>query len=251
MQNTERFSNRVDDYVRYRPSYPPEIVDLLVREMDLTPQSRVADIGYGTGLLTELFLRFGCEVFAVEPNAPMRAAGERRLQQFPRFHSSGGVAEQTDLPPASVDLVVAGQAFHWFDVTGSHAEFHRILRPHGGVALIWNTRRDDATAFLRGYEASLQKYARGYAEVDHRRVGRAAMDEFFGLHRWKRAVFPNEQLFDWEGLIGRVRSSSYAPHDGTDEWQFLEAELRDLFHREAQGDKVAFLYETEVYYGKL
>src|ERR1035438_3538154 len=132
---TQRFSSRVEDYICYRPSYPADAIAFLERECGLTSQSRVADIGSGTGLLSEPFLRFGCEVDGVEPNAEMRAAGQRLLAGWPRFHSIAGRAEATTLPNGSADLVSAGQAFHWFDSDAARTEFRRILKPGGGGAL--------------------------------------------------------------------------------------------------------------------
>src|SRR6266446_9260655 len=109
---TERFSNRVENYIRYRPGYPKEIIELLKAECGLFPQSVVADAGSGTGLLAKLFLENGNLVFGIEPNREMRAAGERLLQAYPRFTSIAGTAEATTLPGQSVDFVTAGQAFH-------------------------------------------------------------------------------------------------------------------------------------------
>src|ERR1019366_8204811 len=123
---TGRFSSRVDDYVRYRPSYPSGIVTLLQLHCGLTPVSVVADIGSGTGLLAELFLKFGCVVFCVEPNIQMRIAGEHMLRGFGNFHSVDGRAENTGLGDASVDLAVSGQAFHWFDPVRTRDELRRI-----------------------------------------------------------------------------------------------------------------------------
>src|ERR1035441_10658815 len=135
---TERFSSRVEDYTRYRPSYPAEAIAFLERQCGLTSQSRVADIGSGTGLLSELFLRFGCEVDGVEPNAEMRAAGERLLAAWPRFHSVNGRAEATTLPDRGARLVSAGQAFHWFSPYAARTEVLPVLKKIGWVALVWN-----------------------------------------------------------------------------------------------------------------
>ena len=146
--STRRFSSRVDNYVKYRPSYPPEVVELLAAECGLTPGALVADIGAGTGLLAELFLQNGYRVLGVEPNREMRQAGERLLGDYPHFTSIDGTAEVTTLADKSVDIITAGQAFHWFDREKARAEFARILRPGGWVALVWNERRVDATPFL-------------------------------------------------------------------------------------------------------
>ena len=112
---TKRFSNRVENYLKYRPRYPAAIIPLLESECGLTPETLVADVGSGTGFLTELFLKHGNRVLGVEPNAEMRSAGERLLAKYPTFCSVNAMAEATTLADSSIDLIIAGQAFHWFD----------------------------------------------------------------------------------------------------------------------------------------
>ncbi|HLK18309.1 MAG TPA: class I SAM-dependent methyltransferase [Bryobacteraceae bacterium] len=247
---TGRFSSRVDDYSRYRPSYPPEIVPLLEHECGLTAESTIADIGAGTGLLAKLFLEFGCRVIGVEPNKEMREAGEQFLARHPKFTSINGRAEQSGLADASVNLVTAGQAFHWFDAAAARREFARILRDPKWVALIWN-EREVTGGFLTGYEQLLRRYAPDYHRVDHRQIGGAQMDDFFGEGNWKLATFPNVQEFDLEGVRGRLRSSSYAPHPGDAAFEPMMSELDGLFHKHQRSGSVAFLYKTNVYYAAL
>jgi len=242
-----RFSSRVDDYIRYRPSYPPAVIELLAREFGLSPASTVADIGSGTGFFAKLLLYFGCTVIGIEPNPEMRAAGEQFLVAFDRFRSLDGRAEATGLDPASVDAVVAGQAFHWFEPAVARIEFQRILRPPGCVALIWNERLVPAEGFLRDYEDLLLRHAPDYSKVDHRQIDADRLDSFFGAGRWKLATFGNRQDFDWTGLRGRVLSSSYIPKDD----EVLMEELEDLFDRYQKDGRISFLYETKVYYGEI
>ena len=246
---TGRFSSRVADYIRYRPSYPEEVAALLERECGLRAGSQVADIGSGTGLLAKLWLGRGCEVVGVEPNAEMRAAGDRLLAYEPRFRSVEGTAEATGLPDASVDFVTAGQAFHWFDVPAARMEFQRILRPAGWVVLVWNERLV-AGRFLEGYEALLEKYAPEYSQVDHRRMNAKVMDAFYGSGQWLAASFTNVQLFDLEGVMGRNDSSSYAPARGSDGHRRMAKELERLFAECQVDGTVAFHYETKVYWGR-
>ncbi|HLH00039.1 MAG TPA: class I SAM-dependent methyltransferase [Bryobacteraceae bacterium] len=247
---TGRFSSRVEDYILYRPSYPPEIVPLLAGECGLTAESTVADIGCGTGLLAKLFLDFGCAVSGVEPNTEMREAGDRLLARYPRFISVDGRAEQTGLATASVDLVTAGQAFHWFDPQAAHGEFRRILRAPGWVALVWNERLVTGD-FLAGYENLMRRYAPEYSKVDHRRIGAGRISDFFEHRKWKLATFPNVQHFDWTGLRGRLDSSSYAPPRGDPSYEPLIAELRRLFDTHQNNGRVDFRYGTNLYYGRL
>ena len=237
----------MDDYVRYRPSYPDGVLEALRRYCGLSATSANADIGSGTGLLAELFLKLGCEVFGVEPNTGMRVAGERVLGSFDRFHSVDGRAENTTLPGASVDFVTAGQAFHWFDAAAARAEFDRILKPRGWVALVWNERLVSDSPFLVRYEALLQQYATDYSRVDHRQIDDGAVQRFFGHDRWCVATFENRQHFDLAGLQGRMRSSSYVPVAN----EALNHEVCELFRECQQDGRVAFLYKTKLYYGRL
>jgi len=242
---TQRFSSRVEDYIRYRPSYPAEVIALLERECGLTAKARVADIGCGTGLLAERFLRLGCEVDGVEPNAEMRAAGQRLLADWPRFHSVAGRAEATTLADCSADLVSAAQAFHWFDPDAARSEFLRILKPRGWVALVWNERLC-LPGFNAGYEDLVTRYG-----PERPPVATGELDHFFGVHGWRLARFPNQQHFDREGLRGRFLSSSYAPLPGAAKHEALLRELDRLFDEFQGADRVTLLYTTEVYIGRL
>jgi SAM-dependent methyltransferase len=246
---TRRFSSRVEDYVRYRPSYPEALIPFLEQQCGLTAETRIADIGSGTGLLAALFLRFGCEVLGVEPNADMRLAGERLLAAQARFHSGAGRAEATGLPAESVDMIAAGQAFHWFDRPAARLEFARILKPGGWVVLVWNERLVN-DYFRDHYERLLIRYSPDYTQVDHRQMDAAVMDDFFGAGNWVPASFSNEQVFDLEGLLGRLHSSSYAPAAGTPEYDLLNEAVGKLFAECQRHGRISFAYETKVYVGR-
>jgi SAM-dependent methyltransferase len=250
LSSTERFSSRVENYIKYRPSYPPALLELLRVKCALAQTSSVADVGAGTGILTELLLETGAEVFAVEPNQEMRGAAERLLHDYGRFRSVRGTAEDTTLPTASVDLVTASQAFHWFDVHKARREVARILRPTGWVALIWNERPLEALPFLDEYEALLRQHAAEYDQVSNRRVDETKIRAFFGRSP-EVALFPNRQTFDFAGLEGRLMSSSYAPEPGHPQYEPMIAGLRDLFERHHRAGKVVFPYRTLVYFGQL
>ena len=248
---TTRFSDRVADYIRYRPGYPDEIVATLERETGVAPGAVVADVGSGTGISSELFLRHGYEVYAVEPNREMREAAEEVLGPQPGFHSVDGRAEATTLPDSWVDLVTAGQAFHWFDCNGARRELTRVLRSADCyVALFFNSRQSDTTPFLAGYEALLHEHAADYARVNHRNVGNDELRGFFGGHYEKR-VFPNDQSFDFESLKGRLLSSSYAPAPGDPRHEPMITALRELFEKHEEKGRVTFLYDTELYFGRI
>ncbi len=246
---TKRFSSRVNNYVRYRPGYPAEIIDLLRDDCALTKDSVIADIGSGTGKLSELFLKAGCKVFGIEPNKEMREAGER--MQAPRFTSIDGSAEATTLPAQSMNFVTAGQAFHWFDHKKCRPEFARILKPNGWVVIIWNDRKSDMTPFLIDYENLLLEFGTDYKEVNHRRTDKPEIIEAFFGNKPAFKNFYNVQEFDFEGLKGRVLSSSYAPEAGHPKYDGMLAALKKIFEVHQREGRVFFEYETHVYYGHL
>lgn len=246
---TQRFTDRVADYVRYRPGYPAEVVTTLRDACGLNAGAVVADIGSGTGISTELLLRAGCRVYAVEPNAAMRAAAEAALAaKYPAFSSVAGTAEATTLSPASVDWVVAAQAFHWFDVVACRVEWRRILRPPARVALLWNNRRED-TPFLAAYEALLHRYAVDYERVKHQNVEADGRLQALFAPGWTVRTFSNVQRLDFDGLAGRLRSSSYMPTPAQPRFGELLQALRALFDAHAHAGVVDFAYETRLYVG--
>lgn len=249
---TERFGNRVTDYVRSRPGYPPEVIELLRQRCGLSPTSIVADVGAGTGIFTRLLLEAGAGVvYAVEPNGPMHEALIAALGQDVRLRTHAGTAEHTGLSRASVDLIVAAQAFHWFDREKTRVEFARILRPRGWVALVWNTRREDTARFLRAYEELLRRWSPDYLQVNHRRVGLETITPFFAPDPVERHTFSTHQEFDFEGVRGRLLSSSYAPGPEHPHHQPMLAALREIFDANQAEGRVRFEYETEVYLGRL
>jgi SAM-dependent methyltransferase len=250
--STRRFTGRVEDYARYRPGYPPELIDLLRRECGLTEDTVVADVGSGTGNLARLFLDNGNRVIAVEPNDEMRRAGERLLSGHGRLQSVGGTAEATTLPQGSVDLLTAGQAFHWFDPTPARREFVRVLRPGGRVVLVWNDRRKHGEPFHEAYEKLLQTYATDYAEVEHGRKGSPEnIRGFFAPKPVHTATFENRQVLDYDGLLGRLRSSSYVPAEGQPGYHEMLEELVRIFRDHENGGHVVLEYVTQAYYGSL
>jgi SAM-dependent methyltransferase len=247
---TSRFSDRVENYIRYRPGYPPQVLEALKKEWGWTPAHSVADIASGTGIWTKLLLENGNAVYGVEPNADMRQAGERLLAGFPRFTSIDGKAEATTLPDASVDFVTAAQAAHWFDRKRSRREFSRILKPGGWLVLVWNEREVDTTPFLRNYEQLLLTYGTDYEEVRHERTT-DAVNEFFDPAPYVRRVYAMRQEFDFAGLEGRLLSSSYAPGQGHLKHEPMLRELRRIFEEHAHDGSVAFDYKTRAYFGRL
>ena len=248
---TKRFSSRVDDYVRYRPRYPEAAIGILRDRCALGPGSVIADVGSGTGILSEELLRLGCRVFGVEPNREMREAGERLLAAHPGFASVDGRAEATTLPDACADLVAAGQAFHWFDRPRTRAEFVRVLRPGGWVALLWNKRRKSGSPLAEGNEKLLLEHAADYASVDHENVTDEIIAEFFRPGFVEPHSFENHRTLDWETLAGYVRSASYVPAPGHPQFEPMFAGLGAVFDRCAVAGRAVLEVDTLVYLGKL
>ena len=245
-----RFSNRVDNYAKYRPSYPSGLVDILKSDCGLTETSLIADFGSGTGILSKLFLKNGNPVIGIEPNAAMRLTAERLLANFPTFVSVDATAEASTLEAASVDFSTAAQAFHWFDRKKARKEFARILKPDGWAVLIWNERRLDSTAFLRDYESLLLRYGTDYEKVRHENVT-DEIAQFFGPQPFLFKQLENSQRFDFESLKGRARSASYTPEPGSPDFEPMFAKLEEIFNAYQSDGFVSLEYETKVYYGQL
>jgi SAM-dependent methyltransferase len=244
--STTRFSSRVANYVKYRPGYPEAVYAFLADRCALTADSQIADIGSGTGISSELFLRHGARVIGVEPNREMREAGDALLAAYAHFSSSNGTAEATGLAAASIDLIIAGQAYHWFDPQPAAREFRRVLKPSGWVALLWNDRQTDSTPFLRDYEALLQTFSTDYAAIDHKN----SKPERLGI-AFARAQFDNAQHLDYDGIAGRLLSSSYAPEHGHPNHVPMMAELRRIFDQHQHAGQVDLRYTTDVFVGRV
>lgn len=245
--NTQRFSNRVEDYVRYRPDYPAALFDYLYTKERFSAESAIADIGSGTGIFSRGLLARGSKVYGIEPNAPMRLAAEEALAAEPNFTSVNGTAEATGLKDGAVDHVVCAQSFHWFDRKTCRREFDRILRPDGRIVLIWNSlKSEDRT--VSAYEETLSRYIPEEKRIDHKKLTDADFADFFQGLSWRHLQFAHEQRLDREGLSGRLRSSSYAPLPGEPAYLPLMAELNRLFNRDHGPDgRIVFPYETNVY----
>ncbi len=249
MNSVERFSSRVENYVKYRPSYPIAIVDFMTAELNLRPTDTIADIGAGTGKLTELFLDNGNPVYAVEPNEAMLEAAQTLLGDRSHFYPIAAAAEATTLPSQSADFITAAQAFHWFDHDRAKIEFQRILKPGGSVLLIWNMWRQD-TPFLQAYQDIIDRYGVDYGKVKRQRVTEEdkgqTLRRFLGDYRTR--VFANVQQFDFDGVKGRLLSSSYSPLSDHPNHEPMLAALREAFAIYAANGRIPFTYDCYVNY---
>jgi SAM-dependent methyltransferase len=245
-----RFSNRADDYANYRPNYPAAVIDILRADCGLKESATIADIGSGTGILSELFLKNRNPVIGIEPNVAMRQAAERLRARFAKFVSIDATAEATTLEPASVDFITAGQAFHWFERGKARREFARILKPGGWVVLLWNERRLDSTPFLRDYEKLLLHYGTDYEKVRHENIARE-IAQFFAPETFRLKSLENVQHFDFGSLRGRTRSASYTPEPGDPNFEPMFAKLEEIFNANKREGMISFEYDTRIYYSHL
>jgi SAM-dependent methyltransferase len=249
---TKRFSSRVADYVLYRPDYPAGILTVLAEEIGFSREWVVADVGSGTGKLTKLFLEYGNQVYGVEPNDEMRLAGEDFLGGLENFRSVKGTAEATTLADSSVDLITAGQAFHWFDAPNARLEFQRILKPGGKVVFIWNHWTADLSPMMAEYHALLERYGMDVNRVRHSNSeAGTVLETFFAPASPMVQTLDNKQIFDFPGFKGRLFSSSYSPLPGHPNHEPMVNVLREIFGSYEQDGAVEFLYKTHVYYGSL
>lgn len=259
-------SQRVENYVKHRPRYPAEILQLLKAECLLGEGHVIADVGSGTGILAELFLQDGHRVYGIEPDPDMRAGAEYVLRQYAGFRSIAATAEETTLPDQSVDFVTAGQAFHWFDLEAARREFGRILAPGGWVVIVWNLQRAEGTPFLEAMqrfweEERFWKYdspeaARRMKRIQAYRlnpglVRRDYLDPFFGPGAYTERVFENPLKCDLAGLQGRVLSNEPALKAGDPRYGDMLATLEEIFSRYQEDGSVTFEHDTRLVYGRL
>jgi len=244
---TGRFTGLADVYARSRPGYPAEVIDLLVARCGLGPQSLLVDVGCGTGISSRLFAERGVPVVGLEPNEDMRrqAAAHHLPPGAPQPRCCEGRAEATGITSAAADVVLSAQAFHWFDADAALREFHRILKPGGWVALLWN-ERDEADPFTAAYGAIIRATPGAAAlEGSRARAGEPLLTHPL-FQDAERLTFANEQALDEQGLLDRAFSASYAPKEPAAAQAFATA-LRDVLGRYQADSRVVVRYVTSLY----
>jgi SAM-dependent methyltransferase len=245
---TGRFTGLADKYAKYRPSYPAQAIEYVRTRCGLEPDSLLVDVGCGTGISARLFSTLGVNVIGIEPNAEMRAAAAATSPgpaERPVIYQEGK-AESTGLPPGVADLVLAAQAFHWFEPDAALREFHRILKPDGWAALMWN-ERDEQDPFTTAYGVVIRS-GRDTAAIENPRQGQAGKvlltSQLF--RQAERVTFPNNQVLDEEGLLGRSFSASYAPREPAEVAAWTD-QLRALFSQNQRGGTVVLQYQTSIF----
>jgi ubiquinone/menaquinone biosynthesis C-methylase UbiE len=251
MKTEDRFTSRVEDYIKYRPHYPNEVYSALLKAEVITPTSVIADIGCGTGISSELFLKHNHNTFGIEPNKAMLKAAKNYLKSYPSFVPILASAENTSLKERSVDAIICAQAFHWFNNDKSKKEFERIIKPNANVVLIWNDRKTADSGFQKVYEDFLRMFGTDYKIVDHKQVQKTGVLENFFSAPYTELTFPNAQHLDFEGLKGRIHSSSYMPEEGHADYDFMMYCLKKIFNRYEENGKITLEYETKIYYGTI
>lgn len=239
----ERFTGRVENYNRYRPSYPVEILDLLAEYTGLQKAWTIADVGSGTGIFSKLLLEKGYHVWGVEPNSQMRDAAQEILKYYKNYISVNGRAEHTSLADHSIDLVTVAQAFHWMEPVATKLEFNRILKPGGSIALLWNTRLTN-TNFLKAFEELKVKYG-----TDYQATRMISESDIIACFKPVPIIFQHaghSQILDYNGLKGQLLSTSYMPLAGILHDQMLE-ELKIIFERYHENNCVRIEYDTKMF----
>lgn len=249
MDSKTRFSDRVENYRKYRPSYPTQVINILKSKLELSSQHTIADVGAGTGISSRLFLENGNTVFGIEPNKAMLDAAIIDLDNYDGFYPINCPAEQIELPDDRVDFVVVGQALHWFDIEKVRMEFARILKPNGHIVILYNSWKQ-SSAFNQEYESLLFKYSADYKSVNHKKKEETILDELF-LSEFETIKINNVQVFDYEGIRGRLLSSSYVPTSDHPNYEPLLKELRTKFDKHQVDGKINFEYDTEIIFQSL
>ena len=243
------FASRAQDYRMYRPSYPPQAVDLI---LSLCPEPVIADLGSGTGKLSELLAEHAAALYAVEPNMQMRQYAEENLGGFRNVHSVSATAEQTTLDDASVDIITAAESFHWFDNERTHREMRRILKKDGYVVLLWNSFKGNP------YDEEMKKISEKYRSKKGEKpfgvsakLRKVRAENLFGDGNYQFQEFDNSFMQSREEFRGGMLSTSFAPDKASEDYMQFVLEVERLFDRYAKDGEIKTVVKTICFWGKL
>ena len=249
MNNPDKFTNKVNDYVKFRPSYPKEFIDYLHITLGMSGESVVADVGAGTGILTKLISPISGTVFAVEPNKNMRTACIEYCEGLGNITCVDGSAENTKLKDNCLDFITVAQAFHWFDADKTKMEFKRILKPTGKVILVWNSRVPENEMHMENDEIcrrlcpEFKGFSGSSKAEDERYIS------FFENSECERTIFKNDRVLTLDQFIGGSLSASYSPNVDDLQYDDFVGSLKNLFHKYSVNGKLLVPNNTRSYAG--
>lgn len=248
MNNTNRFDGKGEIYAKARPKYSSELFDYMENNLNIPKGSVFADIGSGTGIFTQQLLDCGYFVYAVEPNSDMRKKAEEKLSVYKDFCSVDGTDGNTALPDNSVDYITVAQAFHWFDASAFRKECQRILKPDGKVLIVYNSRDEEAEctkalAALRGkYNPEFHGFSNGISN-----------EKCMAFFNGDCQVFhaDNSQIYDRQGYVNRVLSSSYSLKENDERYEEYLSDINKIFDTYEVDGEIKIPTYTVAYTGKL
>ncbi|MDX3913971.1 MULTISPECIES: class I SAM-dependent methyltransferase [Olivibacter] len=249
-RNIDRFNFRADNYDKYRPGYPQGLLDFIYKHNSLNEQSVIAELGAGTGILTEELVKWPCSIIAIEPNDEMREKAIQTLQRVKNCVIKDATAEETGLADHSIDLIICAQSFHWFDAMKAKREFERILKNQGKAAIIWNIRSAETT-FEKEYEEFILEFSIDYKEVKNRETRGNNLKNFFLPNSMEEHLFIYDTYLTFEQLLGRTLSYSYMPNEGHKRTPEMKTRLRVLFDKYATNQIISLSYKTKLFMGML
>lgn len=248
----ERYSSKTDDYAKYRPNFPNEIVEFLYSNDFINSNSIIADIGSGTGRFTRLLLEKGNKVYGVERNDEMRAKAEQLLSQYSNFISIRGSAEETVLTDNTIDLITAAQAFHWFNKEKCLSEFKRIIKKNGKVLILWDDFLTNYNNFSIEYGKVLNKYRIVELGQMEKRFTRTEMiSDFFRNNKYETLSFTHEIYQNFNSIKGGALSASFTPKPDEVNYKPFLLELQEVFEKFQSEGKVLTAFQTICYLGKI
>jgi len=250
MDHHSKFSSKAEIYAKYRWDYDPKAIASLCQIAGINHNSVVADIGSGTGMLTAHFVNNVSKIYAIEPNAEMRAIALKNLAQYPAFVSIDALADSTTLPDNSVDLIVVGRAIHWFNAETTKPEFLRILKPNGWLATCRVTHEDlellEALKILRKTESGWN-----VAQDKSKILENNDLESYYFNNNYQTIKQHSVIQEDWQQFLGRMLSHSPAPNSNNPLFPKFEAAAKKIFQSYSKAGILEIKIATEIKLGKI